>query len=121
MLLWFFIRLKLFNQLCLFRIGVAACGYRDEEVENLKCKLSGFLLRDSTNKASFPVQIAAITSLLGLVSLNFEDVIQSDLKLPEVASQSVSTDLIRNWFSSLSKEQQTFSRRLLQSAAVVTR
>ncbi|KAF2317910.1 hypothetical protein GH714_041230 [Hevea brasiliensis] len=74
---------------CVIRIGVAACGYQDKEVEKLKCKLSGYLLRDSTIRASFPVQIAAITSLLGLMSLNFEDVVQSELRLPEAASQSV--------------------------------
>ncbi|KAJ9140892.1 hypothetical protein P3X46_031484 [Hevea brasiliensis] len=68
------------------RLGVAACGYKDKEVVNLKCKLSGYLLLDASFRASFPIQIAAVTSLLGLMSLNFEDVIQSDLKIPEVAS-----------------------------------
>ncbi|XP_037493455.1 uncharacterized protein LOC105637078 isoform X1 [Jatropha curcas] len=103
------------------RLGVAACGYEDKEVENLKYKLSGFLQRDATTKLSLPVQIAAVTSLLGILPFDLQDVIQGNLKLPEGASQFVFADLIRNWFSSLSKEQQTLSSNLLHSAGLVAR
>nr|TKR91248.1 hypothetical protein D5086_0000225100 [Populus alba] len=54
------------------RLGVAACGYEDKGVENLRCKLSGFLSWDATIQMALPVQIALATSLLALLSLEFE-------------------------------------------------
>lgn len=99
-----------------------ACGYEDRGVENLRCKLSDYLWCEAANttvRAAFPVQIAVVIALLGLLSLDFEEVIQNNLKLPTLASQSVFFNLVRNWFSSLSKEEQASSFSLLQSAGVV--
>ncbi|KAI5606103.1 hypothetical protein BDE02_01G398300 [Populus trichocarpa] len=101
------------------RLGVAACGYEDKGVENLRYKLSGFLSWDATIQMALPVQIALATSLLALLSLEFEKVIQSNCNLPAIACQSVSIDHIRSWFYSLTKERQILSRSLLQSCDVL--
>ncbi|KAL9403161.1 hypothetical protein Peur_000133 [Populus x canadensis] len=101
------------------RLGVAACGYEDKGVENLRYKLSGFLSWDATIQMALPVQIALATSLLALLSLEFEKVIQSNCNLPAIACQSVSIDHIRSWFYSLTKERQVLSRSLLQSCDVL--
>ena len=107
-----------FNLPCWFRLGVSAFGYEDNGVENLRCKLSGFLSRDATIRMALPVQIALATALLGLLSLDFEKLIQSNSCLPAMSRQSVSIDHIRSWFSSLTKEQQALSLSLLPSSDV---
>jgi hypothetical protein len=68
---------------------------------------------------ALPVQIALATSLLALLSLEFEKVIQSNCNLPAIACQSVSIDHIRSWFYSLTKERQVLSRSVLQSCDVL--
>ncbi|XP_050288057.1 uncharacterized protein LOC126726747 [Quercus robur] len=98
------------------RLGVDAGGYEDKGVENLRCNLSAFLSRDATMKAGLPVQIATVTALLGLLPLDFETLVQRNVKLQETATQSVLVDYIWNWFSLLSKEQQELSVSLLQTA-----
>ncbi|XP_050222630.1 uncharacterized protein LOC126672717 [Mercurialis annua] len=103
------------------RLGVASRGCKDKEVEIFKSKLCGFLWRNNTMTSSLPVQIATITSLLGLLCLDFDDAVNSTLDLPEFASQFVYVvDLIRKWFLVLSKEQQTLACSLLQSTAVTS-
>ncbi|XP_050230872.1 uncharacterized protein LOC126679894 [Mercurialis annua] len=102
------------------RLGVTGRGCKDKEVENLKSKLHGFLWRNNSMTASLPVQIATITSLLGLLCLDFEDAVHGTSDLPEFASQFVYIDPIRKWFSALSEEQQTLACSLLQSTAVTT-
>ncbi|GMY38164.1 hypothetical protein FCV25MIE_33408 [Fagus crenata] len=99
-------------------LGVDAGGYEDTGVENLRCNLSAFLSRDATMKAGLPIQIATVTALLGLLPLDFETLLQSNVKLQATASQSVLVDFIRKWFSLLSKEQQELSVSLLQTAGV---
>uniref|UniRef100_A0A2P2JK50 Maternal effect embryo arrest 22 n=2 Tax=Rhizophora mucronata TaxID=61149 RepID=A0A2P2JK50_RHIMU len=100
------------------RLGVAAHGYDDERVENVRCKISSFLWRDANIRAALPVQIAIVNALLGLLSVDFENLTQCNLQFSAGASQSVYRTLIRDWFSLLSKEQQDLSSSLLQSAGV---
>ncbi|KAJ6724113.1 hypothetical protein OIU85_022078 [Salix viminalis] len=100
------------------RLGVSACGYEDNGVENLRCKLSGFLSQDATIRMALPVQIALATALLGLLSVDFQKLIQSNYCLPAMSCQYVSIDHIRSWFSSLTKEQQGISLSLLPSSDV---
>ncbi|KAJ6332548.1 hypothetical protein OIU77_008587 [Salix suchowensis] len=100
------------------RLGVSACGYEDNGVENLRCKLSGFLSQDATIRMALPVQIALATALLGLLSVDFQKLIQSNYCLPAMSCQYVSIDHIRSWFSSLTKEQQGISLSLLPSSNV---
>ncbi|KAI9195861.1 hypothetical protein LWI28_018821 [Acer negundo] len=64
------------------RIGVDACGYEDKEVESLRNKLSSFLMGDTTIVAALPVQIATVTALLGLVPLDFEQIVEINAKHP---------------------------------------
>nr|POE92703.1 hypothetical protein CFP56_42016 [Quercus suber] len=98
------------------RPGVDAGGYEDKGVENLRCNLSTFLSQDATMKAGLPVQIATVTVLLGLLPLDFETLVQCNVKLQETATQSVLVDYIWKWFSLLSKEQQELLVSLLQTA-----
>lgn len=104
------------NYVMTFRLGVNACGYEDKEVESLRSKLSAFLRWDTTTRAGLPTEIAIVSALLGLLSLDFKQIIQINTKRPTIASQSVPADHIRKWFSSLSKENQALSFSLLQCA-----
>lgn len=99
-----------------FRLGVAAHGYEDKGVENLRYKLSGLLSQRATYRPALPVQIATASALLGLLSFDFEEVIRGNSNLPATTSQSIFTNHIRHWFSSLRKEQQALSYSLLQSS-----
>jgi hypothetical protein len=84
----------------------------------LRCNLSVFLSRDATRKAGLPIQIATVTALLGLLPLDFETLVQRNVKIQATASQSVLADSVTKWFSLLSKEQQDLSLKLLQTAGV---
>ena len=97
------------------RLGVEAFGHEDKKVEQLRSDLSAFLRRSITMKAGLPIQIATVTALLGLISVDFETILQASKKLPAIASHSVSTDLMREWFSSLNKKQQDLSLNVLQT------
>ncbi|KAG2689499.1 hypothetical protein I3843_09G138900 [Carya illinoinensis] len=98
------------------RLGVDAGGYEDKGVENLRCNLFTFLNRYSILKAGLHLQIATVTSLLGLLPDDFDTLIQSNVKIQVTARQYLLADSMRKWFSSLSKEQQDLSVRLLQTA-----
>ncbi|EOY25696.1 Maternal effect embryo arrest 22, putative [Theobroma cacao] len=97
------------------RLGVDAVGYEDKEVENLRVKLSAFLFRETTIRAGLPIQLATVSALLGLISLDIEKVIQKNVTLPVMSGQFVHADLIRNWFPLLTEEQRAMSIRLFQS------
>ncbi|XP_022716521.1 uncharacterized protein LOC111275409 isoform X2 [Durio zibethinus] len=97
------------------RLGVDAVGYEDKEVENLRVKLYAFLWRETTIRAGLPIQLATVTALVGLISLDFEEVILENVKLPVMSGQFVPADLIRNWFSLLTEDQRAISTRLFRS------
>ncbi|XWS09053.1 hypothetical protein CRYUN_Cryun40dG0052800 [Craigia yunnanensis] len=96
-------------------LGVDGVGYEDKEVEDLRVKLSAFLWRETTIRAGRSVQLATVTALFGLISLDFEKVILDNVKLPVMSGQFVAADLIRNWFSLLTEEQRAMSIRLFLS------
>lgn len=106
------------NCFIIFRLGVAACGYEDKNVENLRNILSAFLWNETTTRTGLPLQIAIVTALLGLISNDFGEVIEINSMCPSIASQSAVADTIRKWFSSLCKEHQALSFRLFQSSAL---
>ncbi|XVF23014.1 hypothetical protein REPUB_Repub13aG0001300 [Reevesia pubescens] len=97
------------------RLGVDAVGYEDKEVENLRVKLSAFLWRETTIRAGLCIQLATVTALLGLISLDFEKVILGNVKIPVMSGQFDPADLVRNWFPLLTEEQQAMSIRLFLS------
>ncbi|XVE91307.1 hypothetical protein DITRI_Ditri20bG0143200 [Diplodiscus trichospermus] len=97
------------------RLGVDAVGYEDKEVENLRVRLSAFLWRETTIRAGLPIQLATVTALSGLTSLDFEKVGLENVKLPVMSGQFVPSDLIRNWFCLLTEEQRAVSIRLFRS------
>lgn len=95
------------------RFGVDASGYDDGGVETLRGRLSSFLHQKASAVTGLPFQIATVTALLGLVPIRFEELFKSNSGLSEVVKDPGPADCIRNWFSSLSKEQQSLSIRLL--------
>lgn len=101
----------------IFRLGVDAFGYEDKGVQQLRCKLVTFLCGGCTKKGLL-VQIATVTALLGLLSLDFETIIQDTVKFLANSSQSFAADSIKKWFSSLSEKQQDLSLNLLQTGGV---
>ncbi|XP_058220019.1 uncharacterized protein LOC131330452 isoform X2 [Rhododendron vialii] len=102
------------------RLGVDASGYEDNSVENLRYRLSSFLCQSSSRKLSRLSQIAIVNALLGLLSISFTELIKSTVEVPAVVSppNDNPTDCIREWYSGLSKELQSLSFSLLQSASV---
>ncbi|XP_024022816.1 uncharacterized protein LOC21408653 [Morus notabilis] len=100
------------------RLGVEAFGYEDRQVEQLRCDLSSFFRLSITKKAGLPIQLAIVTALLGLLSVDFETIIQTSEKLPAIVSESVAADLLRKWFSSLNKKQKGLSFNVLQTGGV---
>ncbi|CAN0911573.1 hypothetical protein LINGRAHAP2_LOCUS26946 [Linum grandiflorum] len=89
------------------RVGVTASGYKDKGVESLTCKLSSFLGRLMAEEAVFSVQIATVTSLLRLLSLDLPSIVDESFKCSTNASRSSVINLMRDWFSRLSKDLQT--------------
>lgn len=100
------------------RFGVEAFGYEDQRVEQLRFDLLAFLRLGISKKAGLPIQFAIVTALLGLLSVDFETIIQTNEKLPAIVSESVADDLLRTWFSSLSKKQKDLSFSVLQHGGV---
>ncbi|XP_024200051.1 centromere-associated protein E isoform X2 [Rosa chinensis] len=100
------------------RLGVDSVGYEDKGVEFLRHELSAFLCRDIGTSAGLPTQIATVTSMLGLMSFDFKTIIQSNVNLSVISSQSDAAQVIRKWFSLLPKKQQEPSFSLLQAASV---
>ncbi|XP_059666663.1 uncharacterized protein LOC132312333 isoform X2 [Cornus florida] len=100
------------------RLGVDANGYDDIGVGNLRSWLSSFLCQNSTRNFGLSIRIAAITALLGLLPVNFEELIKSNIEFPAIVSKSLPVDCIREWFSLLSNEQQSLLFGLLQSAGM---
>ncbi|MBA0663287.1 hypothetical protein Goklo_003408 [Gossypium klotzschianum] len=93
------------------RIGVDAVGYEDKEVENLRTKLNAFLLRETTIRAGLPIQLATVAALLGLTSLDLNNI---EL-VSAMSGQFVPANLLKNWFPLLTDEQQAVSISLFQS------
>ncbi|XP_057494792.1 uncharacterized protein LOC130779924 [Actinidia eriantha] len=100
------------------RLGVDASGYEDNCVENLRSSLSAFLCQNSWRKLGLPAQIGTVNALLGLLNLNFEELVKSNVELPAVVSPSNPADCIREWYSTMSYEQQSLAFNLLQSGSV---
>ncbi|MBA0745303.1 hypothetical protein Gogos_007881, partial [Gossypium gossypioides] len=98
------------------RLGVDAVGYEDKEVENLRAKLSAFLWQETTIRAGLPIQLASVSALLGLVSLDFKKASLENGNLPGMSGQWVPADLLRNWFLQLTEEQRSMSIRLFFQA-----
>ncbi|PPR88882.1 hypothetical protein GOBAR_AA31802 [Gossypium barbadense] len=97
-------------------LGVDAVGYEDKEVENLRAKLSAFLWQETTIRAGLPIQLASVSALLGLVSLDFKKASLENGNLPGMSGQCVPADLLRNWFLQLTEEQRSMSIRLFFQA-----
>ena len=99
----------------IFRLGVDAFGYEDSGVENLRSNLLAYLCCDSSVKAGPFVQIAAATALLGLLPLDLETLLQTNLTLPGCAAQ------LRKWLLGLEKDQQELLYSIVRGVNVYKR
>ncbi|KAF8403550.1 hypothetical protein HHK36_011654 [Tetracentron sinense] len=100
------------------RLGVDASGDEQMGVEDLRCRLSSLLCQNTSRKVGLPTQFATVTALIGLLSLDFGESIQSNLELPALTSKPGHSYIIRKWFSLLSNEQKSLSFSLFQSAVL---
>lgn len=87
------------------RLGVDDGGYDDSGVKKLRGWLSAFVHESSFMKFSLSVQVAMITSLFNLSPIKLEDAIEGGTE-----SHSIPVGFIRDWFFSLTDEQQSFLR-----------
>nr|KYP73319.1 hypothetical protein KK1_005939 [Cajanus cajan] len=101
------------------RIGVDVGGYEDQGVGNLGCYLSAYIRGTSSMKASLSLQIAAATALFGLLPLDFDTLLHTNINLPAY-SKSISdiAETLRKWFSGLDKNQQKLLSGILKRTDV---
>ncbi|XP_023000919.1 uncharacterized protein LOC111495215 [Cucurbita maxima] len=99
------------------RFGVDAGGFENGGVKILRSNLSSFLCLDTTIKSGLPVQIATVSSLLGLLPFDFETIVQDKVRCRASSNQYVEVNLIKMWFSLLSPKQKELSCNILQVAA----
>ncbi|OVA07260.1 hypothetical protein BVC80_8501g9 [Macleaya cordata] len=102
------------------RLGIDNSGDEQMGVEELRCSLSSFLDQNSTGKWGLPTQFATVHALIGLLSIEFEEVIQSEKELPVCKNGSGHyANLLRKWFSQLSEEKKSLIISLFKSAGGV--
>ncbi|XXG68613.1 hypothetical protein AAC387_Pa06g1661 [Persea americana] len=100
------------------RLGIDAGGYDRKGLEGLRCSLSAFLVSDAAREISLPSQFAAAKALTDLLLLEFEELIQKDLDIMGDSARFSHGEIIKKWFSQLSKEQQSLYLNLFQSAII---
>ncbi|XP_031129433.1 uncharacterized protein LOC116031385 isoform X1 [Ipomoea triloba] len=98
------------------RFGVSANGYEDIGVQNLRTWFLALLGQCDSKTVGLDIQFSIGTALLGLISLNFEEVVESSTEISEFGSQYDSANCLRKWFSLLSNEQQLSFRDLVSSS-----
>lgn len=102
--------------ICFNRFGVSANGYEDIGVQNLRTWFLALLGQCDSKTVGLDIQFSIGTALLGLISLNFEEVVESSTEISEFGSQYDSANCLRKWFSLLSNEQQLSFRNLVSSS-----
>ncbi|KAF5196407.1 maternal effect embryo arrest [Thalictrum thalictroides] len=94
------------------RFGIDRSGCEQLGVEDLRCSLAVFLNQKTTRNRGRPTQFAVVRALMGLLSVNFEELIENkDLSVDN--SQLIHVNLLRAWFSQLSEEQKSSSLLIL--------
>lgn len=91
----------------IFRLGVAAAGYEDKGLENLRCNLFSYFCRKSSMKVGPPLQLAIAFALIGVLPFDVETLFETDSSLPVCSSKYVSSELedLRKWLSGLDKSK----------------
>ncbi|KAI3967931.1 hypothetical protein MKX01_027114 [Papaver californicum] len=84
------------------RLGDHNSGEQTGVEEDLRRMLSSFLDQSSKRKWGLPTQFAVIHALIGLLSMEFEDIIQGK-ELPASHYNYV----VRKWFSNLSEDKKS--------------
>lgn len=92
------------------RLGVDAKGSEDSGIEALRDWLCARISCGHSGDFGLHVQFAAVTSLVGLVAMPFEEIVGSDSDPPGTTSQPAASKCIRKWFSSLDPEQKSLFR-----------
>ncbi|KAL8477478.1 hypothetical protein ACS0TY_029682 [Phlomoides rotata] len=86
------------------RFGADAGGYDGSGVEKLRGWLSAFVCESSFPKYCLSVQFAIITCLFRTTTIKLEDIVEGG----STESHSIPARFIREWFFSLTQEQQSF-------------
>ncbi|RAL50215.1 hypothetical protein DM860_007889 [Cuscuta australis] len=98
------------------RFGVSAKGYEDCIIQNLRSQFLALLSKCDSKTVSLEIQFSIGITLLGLVSLNFEEVLESRAEVPGFGSQYQATVCLRKWFSVLSNENQLSFKHVVSSS-----
>ncbi|MCL7035427.1 hypothetical protein MKW94_020477 [Papaver nudicaule] len=93
------------------RLGDHNSGEQIGVGEDLRRILSSFLDQNSKRIRGLPTQFAAVHALIGLLSMEFGDIIQG-----KEHPASHCSDVVRKWFSHLSEERKSQSISLFKSA-----
>lgn len=99
------------------RLGVDAGGYDDKGVGSLRSRLSALLYHNSFKELAFTTQIAVISALVGTIPLDIEKLLKTDAEIPLIAIYLDFANCIRNWYSTLNNEQQSWSLKFLESVS----
>ncbi|KAK1280344.1 hypothetical protein QJS04_geneDACA022401 [Acorus gramineus] len=85
------------------RIGIDSGGERAGLSELESCLLS-YLDIENRGKNRYAIEFAAFSALVGLLPLKFQEIVESNLE--SSVDYSSHANIVKNWFSHLSREQQ---------------
>ncbi|KAK1280138.1 hypothetical protein QJS04_geneDACA023010 [Acorus gramineus] len=95
------------------RIGIDSGGERAGLSELESCLLS-YLDIENRGKNRYAIEFAAFSALVGLLPLKFQEIVESNLE--SSVDYSSHANIVKNWFSHLSKEQQSLLLNHFQHA-----
>ncbi|CAH9076344.1 unnamed protein product [Cuscuta epithymum] len=98
------------------RYGVSANGYEDITIQNLRDWLSALLCGCDPKIVSHEIQFSIAIALLGVVPLNFAEIVERNAEIPGFESQYQATICLRKWFSLLSNEEQLSFKHVVSSS-----
>ncbi|XP_057952401.1 uncharacterized protein LOC131146676 isoform X2 [Malania oleifera] len=101
------------------KLGLDDSGHEDMGIRNLRSRFSALLACYSPGISNFSLQVAVVYALLGILSFDFEELLQSNAEVRAFAGESGPADLIKNWFYSLGSEQQSVCVGFLKSDGVL--
>ncbi|CAH9107266.1 unnamed protein product [Cuscuta europaea] len=98
------------------RYGVSANGYEDITIQNLRDRLSALLCGCDSKPVGHEIQFSIAIALLGVVPLNFAEIVKKNSEIPGFESQHQATICLRKWFSLLSNEEQLSFKHVVSSS-----
>ncbi|KAF9587717.1 hypothetical protein IFM89_004694 [Coptis chinensis] len=97
------------------RFGIDDSGCEQLGVEQLRCRLAVLFNEKTKMNCGLLMQFSLVRALIDLLYVNFEDLVTKE-DIPVAAGRRVHANLVRTWFSQLSKEQKSLSFGILQPA-----